>query len=166
MLVMQVVREFQQLSLIQMKAKLQSLVEGREIPIEEARNWTVKDFVCVHFEARLCTRTRPTMPQLDREGITLPALPHPCSAGPQCCWMLLTLMNRPSRQTSALRLAAPVQRYLDRLGDLLPEACRNAESAAAQQVHQLVTMHVSFALLSPRFRNYVLIYCQIMYQLA
>ena len=70
MLVVQVVREFQQLSLIQMKAKLQSLVEGREIPIEEARNWTVKDFVCVYFEARLCT-ARPTMPDL-----------HPCPTMP------------------------------------------------------------------------------------
>ena len=41
-----------------------------------------------------------------------------------------------------------MQRYLERLRDLLPEACRNADSAAAQQVHQLVTMHVSFALLN------------------
>ena len=101
MLVVQVVREFQQLSLIQMKAKLQSLVEGREIPIEEARNWTVKDFVCVHFEARLCP-ARPTMLYLGREGIVSPALPHPCLAAlgraalleSYCCWMLATLMDR------------------------------------------------------------------------
>jgi hypothetical protein len=45
----QVVREFQQLSLIKRKAELQSRVEGREIPMEEARNWSMTDFICIHF---------------------------------------------------------------------------------------------------------------------
>jgi len=46
----QVVREFQQLSLIQKKAELQSRVEGRQIPMEEARKWTMDDFIRIHFQ--------------------------------------------------------------------------------------------------------------------
>ena len=49
------VREFQQLSLIKRKAELQSRVEGRDIPLEEARDWTMKDYICVHFEVRTLT---------------------------------------------------------------------------------------------------------------
>ena len=47
---LQVVREFQQLSLIKRKAELQSRVEGREISLEEARDWPMRDYICIHFE--------------------------------------------------------------------------------------------------------------------
>lgn len=46
-------REFQQLSLIKRKAELQSRVEGRDITLEEARDWRMRDYICIHFE--VCT---------------------------------------------------------------------------------------------------------------